>query len=395
MRHILLLFLLSLTSFGVQANEIVIGVLANTSGTQVVVDSESIKGIRLAVDQINAKGGLLGDKIKLTIKKGNSQTNETQKLAGQLASDNAINYVIDVSSTTDVMAAAPAILNAGKVMLSSSATGTDLLQQFPHNFFLLAFTDNVQAAAAAQFAVNQMHLARAVVLYQQTMPYAKALAGYFNNAYQHFKGETVSTIAFTGNKLNAFQLNAIKKAKPNIIFLAASAENVPLLIQQLRKDKLEQTIIGGDSYLASNIAPLGNSIADNVYYTTHGYFDKNFMEAPMEKFVQQYRAVYKESPSNISSALGYDAMNLLATAIKKAKSTAPNKVTKLMKSLTAFNAVTGELDLSSNPPTKIVSVVKLLNAKARIAAMVIPQYIPQSTSYPNVLPLPIQKRGKE
>ena len=357
---------------------ITIGAIYNTQGVQAPLDQPSLRGAQLAIEQINAKGGVLGKKLRLRIEEGNSKVKVIQQLAKKISSDKSISVVIGLSDNGMVKAAASALLQAGKVFITSGATSPTLLLRFPQRFFLAAFTDNIQAAAAAQFITKQMYRQRAIVLYQQNMAYARALSHYFIDAFEHFNGHVIYRRALLNRQLSATTLSAIKNVHANIIFLAAGPSVAPELIKQLRQAHIAIPIMGGDSFVAADITPDGEQIANDIYFTTHGYFDKNFMQDSMLNFIKAYKKKYQEPPSNIFAALGYDAVELAVAGMRKADSLQANKIAQAIKGMHTFAALTGTLDLSNKLPSKTVTVVKIIHAKARIAALIIPQYLPKA-----------------
>ena len=356
---------------------ITIGIIYNVQGVQTPLDQFSLRGARLAVQQINANGGLLGRQLHLDVQKGNLKILEIQSIANKLSSNKLISVVIGLSGNKLVKAAALPIIQAGKVFISSRATTPTLLTRFPRRFFLTSFTDNLQAAAAAQFVTKQLYRQRAVVLYQQNMTDARSLAHYFISAFSHFNGKVVDQQAVSGTKWINTLLTAINRTHANIIFLATDPTMTSTWIKQLRIHHITTPIISGNSIVAANIIQYGKQIANDIFFTTPGYFDPNFIQPKMLAFVKAYQKEYGQPPPSISAALGYDAVQLAAAGIRKAKSTEADKIAAAIKRINDFSALTGDLNLSGKLPTKTVTVVKLIKAKARIAALIIPQYIPK------------------
>lgn len=358
------------------AKPITITALYNTKGPEAVFAKEALQGTQLAVAMINKRGGVLRQKITLSIKSIPSNPKELQTFKAKLASDASSDFVVGLNDPRLLQTLAPALLNSGKLVISSDPSNSALQTQFAQSLFLTSFNDKIEGAAAAQYIMSQMHLARAFILYQSDMLAADGLDKNFSAAYQHLKGEVVGRAALDNGKLTPKIQGEIESAHPNILYIVAKTPQLTQLIKQLRTSGAELPIMATRSAYAEQIIPLGKSIADNIYYTTPGYFDKNFMDDAMIKFIAAYRKGYHAKPSTIYSALGYDNVQLLAAAIKKAKSTNPVKVATALKAMKNFAGVAGELDMRQTPPTNIVTVVKILNAKARTAAMVIPQYIP-------------------
>ncbi len=354
-----------------------IGAIYNTTGSQASLDQPSLQGAKLAVDEINAKGGVLGKQVRLETEQGDSKNNNIQLLAKKMASETSISVVIGLSDNDGVEAAAPSILKAGKVFITSGATSPQLLTQFPRRFFLTAVTDNAQAAAAAQFAINGMHRRRAIVLYQRNMAYTRTLAHYFVEAFRHFSGKVLYQQAIDTEHLPITKLIAWQRLPGSLLFLSAGPSMAPKLIKKLRDAGIKLPIFGGDSYIAHDLVAEDQQAVTDIYFATHGYFDKAFMDPDMQHFVDDYAKKYGQPPQSIFTALGYDAVQLAVAGIRKAKSTQPDKIAAAIKSLHDFPAITGKLDLSGDLPSKMVTLVKIIKGKARIAALVIPQYLPK------------------
>lgn len=371
--------MLLLTLFAVlpaYAKSITIAMLNNGKASQTIFAKEYRRGAQLAVAAINKRGGVLKSTLVLG---GNSEGLHVLKVhKADKAAQNTIpeDFIIDLSSPSLLQAEAPAMLAAGKVIITANSSSASLVAQYPNNLFLTSFNDKIQAAAAAQYIMSQMHLARAFVLYEPDMAGADSLQHNFTKTYQHLKGDVVGSAALVQGKITPKLQAAISSVHPNVLYVILQTSQAAKVIKQLRDSSINMPIMASSTVSAEQLIPLGKSVADNIYYTTPGFFDANFMDDNMLKFVAAYRKKYNVKPSTIYSALGYDNVQLLAAAIKKARTTKPAKVAEAIKAMKNFKGVTGDLDMSQNPPTNIVTVVKILNAKARTAAMVIPQYLP-------------------
>ena len=372
--HKKLLLLLALSiALPIFAESITITALDNPQPT---VTSQARQGAELAISVINKRGGVLGQKLALVANDSAKNTANFHRLDSKTTGDSLASLAVNLGDSTLVQNRVAKMLSEGSVVLSPSSFSPQLQAQLPQHLFVTSFNDPVEAAAAAQYIMTQMHLARAFILYQPNMATSASLTHNFSAAYQHLKGSVVGSAALTNGKITPEVEDKINSAHPNILYLVVESARVVPVIKQLRA-AYDQPIMATSSVDAEQVIPLGKSIADNIYYTTPGFFDSNFMDDNLEKFVKAYQQKYNKKPSNIDSALAYDNIQLLAAAISKAKSTEPMKVASALKSITKFQGAVGDLDMSQIPPTTIVTVVKILNAKARTAAMVIPQYIPK------------------
>lgn len=367
-------------SFCFAATPITLAAVYNLSGSQASLDTASLQGAKLAVQQINANGGVLGRTLVLQVIDGQSKATILRQAAKKYADNSKVQIAFGLSDNDMLRAFLPTYLAAGKLFVSSGATGANLTQQFPKRFFLTTFTDNIQASGGSKFIIDQLHRKKAFVLYQSNMSYARELAKYFVDAYRHAGGTILDKISID-QKLPTSLLAKFKKEPLSVIYLAAAPDKVPALIKQIREAKIKLPIVGGDSYVVNDITALPATESDSVYFTTHGYYDRNFMAPNMLAFVKLYQKQFGEKPTNIYSAVGYDAVKVIAAAISKAKSTQPAKVAATLNSMQEFPALTGELDLGKPVVNSMVTVVKIISGKASIAAVVIPQYIPKPAKY--------------
>jgi len=133
-----------------------LGMLYNMTGSQASLDGPSANGAKLAAKEINAKGGVLGKQIELVSYDGKSDAETIGKASAQLVEKDKVVAMFGFSDSDMVMAAAPTAAKAGIVFVTSGATSPKLPSQVPNYLFLSCFGDNVQAAAAAEYAFNTL-----------------------------------------------------------------------------------------------------------------------------------------------------------------------------------------------------------------------------------------------
>jgi branched-chain amino acid transport system substrate-binding protein len=280
--------LLAFANLSMAKPPIILAAVYNLSGSQSSLDKASLQGAKLAVQKINAKGGVLGRQLVLQVKDGKSQVSILKKLGEQLAKNKNIQLAFGVSDSGMLRTFLPVYLKSGKLFVNSGATGANLTQQFPKRFFLTTFTNNVQASGGAKFIMDQLHRKKTIVLYQGDMSYARNLANYFVDAYQHAGGK-VTDKRSVGKIISIETLNSLKHQPLSVIYLAAAPNRVPNLIKQIRQAKITLPIMGGDSYVVNDITALSATVADSVYFTTLGSYDRNFMDPSMVAFVKYYQ----------------------------------------------------------------------------------------------------------
>jgi branched-chain amino acid transport system substrate-binding protein len=286
--------------------------------------------------------------------------------------------VLSLDGNAQVTTLAPAILNpqtmaTNSVLISASATSVALLQQYPQHYFSVSASDTVLAGAAAQFIFNQLHRERAMVLFEYNQE-STNFANYFTDAFKHINGEVVFNEPIEG-QITPELVEGLHTARGRVIYLAANAQQSISAIKQLRQAGVKLPIILSADLVST---PIDKSWADGVFYTTQTYLDKNFESDEMASFLKLYNEQYKAKPKGTNVVLGYDAALLAITAVRNANSTDPQKITAAIKNMKMFPAASGLVNFSALTPLKVVTIVKLTNGKASIAAMSMPQHISQN-----------------
>jgi len=381
--HLLPLFIfaiLFMSCFGAgklnKSANVVIGALYNFSGIQSALDVPSSKGVLLAIEQANSNGGILGRHVELILKKGNSKTDTVKKLTADLIKENpTAAALIGLSDTDMVLAAAPVAAESKKVFLTSGATSPLLPGQVPKYLFLACFGDNVQAAAAADWAYNDTSARTASILFNSSQTYTRLLKGYFETRFVQLGGQIISVQDFTPKSLGNLSLD-LKKA--DIVFLSAESPQEALeAIGILRKAGFSSPIIGGDGFDSEDLWQMHPEI-NNVFFTTHAYLGSDNPDPRVISFRKAYMNANSGSAPNAFSALGYDSANLIMTAISKANSTDPDLVRKSLMTIRNFEGITGTISFSpsSRIPKKSVSIIKIDKGSRSLVKQILPAVVP-------------------
>jgi branched-chain amino acid transport system substrate-binding protein len=373
-----------------------IGAIYDLTGAQAPLDAPSLDGARLAVDRINAQGGLMGRRVELLERDG--QTNETEirrAAAGLVAS--GCSAIIGLSDTEQVLAAAPIAASAGVPFVTSGATSPKLPEQVPNWLYLACFGDNAQAAASAQFATDRLGARTAAVLFDKDTDYTRLLARYFERSFRAQGGNVVASWDLKAGRdaLRAYSRTAAgrtgggadraasssqagRAATADVVFAAATPETAPVLIRQLRSIGLRQPIMGGDSFDTPALVAMAEKTGGKLYYTTHAAVGMSSASRAVRRFDASYQAAYGLPPENAFAALGYDTVDLVASAIRRADSVRPAAVRDAIRATRHFPGVTGSLsyDAKDGVPTKKVTVV-CVGRRPVVVAQFTPGYVPQ------------------
>jgi len=346
-------------------------------GDQKVLDEPSAIGARLAVEQANRAGGIGGQQIKLiTITPDSSPDSVKNAVSDALEKNPGITAFVGLSDTNLALAAGRVAKKKGLLFVTSGATSPKLPAALGSRFFLACFGDNVQAAAAAQWLRDAKNCRTAAVLTDPSHTYTRLLASYFSKAFRSGGGEITAQSRFQPGR--HFKITpSILKA--DAVFLAAeSPKDAIPVIQRLRSMGFAGPIVGGDG-LDVPEAWTHQSLAANVFYTTHAYPSRapgSASSGTAKTFQRGFKKLSGGKDSDSFSGLGYDATRLLLQSIATAGSTDPKAIAKALQH-SRLAGVTGQIRFSEGnrvplKPVSIISAMKPRDAAFQITPAKVP-----------------------
>ncbi len=353
-----------------------IGALYNVTGGMSSLDGPSLYGAQLAVKQINAGGGLIGKQVELIAPDGKTDQQETAKAAQRVLSEGVV-AGIGQSDTTFVMAGAPLFQEKGVPFVTSGATHPKLPEWVGDYMFMAPFGDDDQSYAIADYAYDKLGVRKVVVWTDNSMDFTKALSAFFTERFTEKGGEVVGTDSFmmgdTDFSAQIARLAAVDP-KPDAVFVSAIPSEAGVSVKQIREQGITMPIVSGDGFDTELVTTVpGPELATDVYFSTHTYRADDRPE--VAKFIEDYKAEYGRDPENAFAPLGYDAMMLVADAIKRANSAEPADIQMALKETRGFKGVTGEISYTraSMVPPKPVSIISVKQGNYKVEEIWTPE----------------------
>lgn len=355
---------------------VVLGTVYNLSGFQAVLDVPSSNGSMLAASEINANGGVLGRELSLVAVEGESVAEAIGvKTAALIDQHPDVVAFVGLSDTDMVLAAAPVAASHHRVFLSSGATSPKLPEQVPEYLFLACFGDNVQAAAAAEWAHDDLGARATLVLFDPNQSYTELLQGYFVERFQELGGIITATQSIDP-RTEPIVLPPIGSV--DLVFLAVeTAEDAARVIPLLRDAGYAGPILGGDGYDSESTWETNPEVSD-VYFTTHVYLGADSPNPRVTAFVSAYGEAYPSQEPSAFAALGYDAVNLIAAALERAGEATPDAVAAGLSGLQGYGGVTGTISFQGDDriPTKSVTILGVGNGQQTFVTELTPTSVP-------------------
>jgi branched-chain amino acid transport system substrate-binding protein len=361
---------------------IMIGAALCQTGIQAPLDEPALRGAQLAVDELNANGGILGKQVELVALDGKSDPVTVGNVAKQLIDDGAAAII----APSDFDFGGPASREAQKAGIvgispcaSSPLYGSAALGD---KQFTLSMWNTTMGAVTAEYAFNELGFKTVYVITDDFIDYTKSLSKYFIVRFEELGGTVVFEDTYTQGQADvSAQLARIKALpeKPDFIYISSYMPDLALMIRTLRESGVTQPVVGGDAYDDPSLfEALGTQYGSDIYFDTHGYLD-NAANPKYGDWAAAYEAKFNAAPEAVWVMPGYDVVMTLAQAMEAAGTTDGEAVAKVMET-TTFDLLTGQLQwsdaASGHEPNKAAAMVQLTDGKPSFIGWVVPEKIP-------------------
>lgn len=338
-----------------------IGANYELSGDAASYGTQMLEGLELAVEEVNANGGVLdGQEIEIVSYDNQSNVTESASVAQRLVAEGVVG-VVGPATTGNTEAQLPIFTEANIPMVSPSATDDDITFDSAGDvleyFFRVCFNNSYQGSAGATFAAEDLSATNAIVFVDQSSDYSRGLADNFNSEFESRGGTIVNEDSFTAGDtdFSAILTTALTQDF-DVIYIPAYYTEAGLIIKQAREMGIEQPIIGPDGFSSEVLLDLaGVENANDIYYTDH--FSNESEEESVQNFLSAFEEKYGKE-GGTWNALGYDAAMLIIDAIERSGSTDPQAITDAIAETTEFAGVTGTfaIDEDHNPVKPAVMI---------------------------------------
>lgn len=343
-----------------------IALLAPTSGEMATFGRILSNGSRMALDQWNNQGGLLGHQLEWMIYDTGCQF-ETARRATRQALDDGLELIIGPLCSEAAIAAAELAEAEQALMISPTATHPLVTVndrgQTRATIFRAAFTYSWQGQAAARFAYETLKVDKAALLVATGDDYATGLTEAFAKQFTAQGGEIVYRASYAADEADFKQmLLAISASSAGLIYLPAPAAVVNRIAGQLKELGLARTALAAGSGMILLGSDSWESPELDLTTTAGSYFTTHFVlvdQPPSGRsWAEAYKAIYAVEPNTLA-ALGYDATGMLLAAIQQAGTFEPAIVAKTLEQGT-FDGITGQITFDGrHNPIKPVPLVQI------------------------------------
>jgi branched-chain amino acid transport system substrate-binding protein len=336
----------------------------------------------MAIDEWNAKGGVLGKKITAVVEDSQCTRDPAIRAANKVIDQDKVKYIIgEVCSKASIPVSE--IANSRRVIqISPTSTNPDVTVgkdgKVKDHIFRACSIDPFQGTAGAKFALDTLKSKNAFIMLDQANDYVRGLAEFFEKAYTAGGGKVVGKETYTAKDTDFSAILAkVAAAKPDVIYLPDYYNVVNVVTKQAKQKGIGTVFLGGDGWDSSD---LDLTATEGGYFTNH--FSPQDPRPAVQNFVKAFGARYKDDKGHPKvpdaiAALAYDATDLLLSAIGKAGADDPAKVKDALAQI-RFDGVTGEITFDANHnPIKPATILTISEGSVRFYSPASPLQVTQ------------------
>jgi branched-chain amino acid transport system substrate-binding protein len=353
-----------------RSGPILIGSVGSLTGPEASFGAPVRDGIQFAVEQVNAAGGVKGRKVEVRTYDSQGRLEDSVSAAQRLVIRDQVALILGEVSSSASLAIADVAQAARVPMVTPSATHPDVTRKGDY-IFRTCFIDPFQGQAMARFARESLKLERISILQDGRNAYSLGLSQAFQEGFKRLGGTIVSIEGYSkGDTDFRAPLLAVKKVKPQALYLPGFYGEVGIMARQAREVGLELPLLGGDGWESERLLALAGNALEGSYYSTHYAVDNPSPE--LRRFVAAYQARYGHAP-DVSAALGYDAARVALAAMERAESLTGPAIRDALAKTKDFPSVSGTISLDADRnPVKPAVILKIQDGKRVFAAAVTP-----------------------
>lgn len=358
----------------------VIGAATAQTGAIAPFDQPAIAGLEVAIEEINADGGLDGThQVELKSQDTRSDAAQTVVAAQELIDGGADLLVVPCDGDL-ALAGGPVGQDAGVPTVSICSSVPILPDEIGDYYFGNSYGDNAGSAVLAQYAIDEGYQTGYWLKSPDTV-YTNKVPEYWGEAFEELGGEVVGSDSFTvGQQDFSAIVTGISQISPapDVIMTSAYEPDFPAFIRQLRAAGVDSPVIGSDGIDTPTILDLGESV-EGLVHNSSGLPEPG---TPLGDFYDTFKKSEGSQPESVYSAVGADLIKVLDAAIASAGSTEPQALRDAIVELEDVEGYTGPITYAgtNGTPIKQITLVRVEDGKRELVDRVVPS--------PEVIPEP-------
>ncbi len=331
-------------------NPVIVGAVISLSGRDSAFGQECLAGLKIAVNEANAEGGVVNRPLSLEVYDDRSDPILAAEGVRVLAKQYHPVAIVGSNTSMVTSAAAVAAQTLGIPLVVPEATNP-AITSIGDCIFRVCFTDPDMANALATFAYQRLGVRKVAILMEEKHDYTLSLARFFNRRFRELGGEIVLQMGYdAGQKVFDDPIRLIHERKADAILVSGFYPEAAAILDAAKARNLSVVFLGGDAWEAEGFFEMaGDAVTDKSRIYVASHFSPDIERVKVKGFVSTFEEVNKRRP-NTSSALGYDACGVIIDAIAIAKEITPAGVKSALPGV-HHDGVTGQIVIDSTRST--------------------------------------------
>ena len=338
-----------------------IGLVVPLTGDVKTFGESARNGSMLAIEEVNAAGGINGRKIQAIAADDKNDPTETSNAGAKLMDMDQVVAIIGSVSSKCSVPLSDKCQSAKIPMITPTSTnprvtvGDDGLRK--DYVFRACFIDPFQGTVGAKFAYDSLKAKTAAVMYDVGNDYSKGLADYFKAAFEKDGGKVTAFESYAKDDVDfSALLTKIKQSVPDVLFIPDYYNKVGLIARQARQLGVAAVFLGGDGWDSPEMTKIAGDAIYGGYFTNH--YSPDDPRPEVQEWVKKYQAKYGQKPDALAT-LGYDAALLLIQALKNAPNAKPEEIKTALGAIRDFPCVSGKITFDEwGNPIKSAAVLE-------------------------------------
>jgi branched-chain amino acid transport system substrate-binding protein len=337
--------------FNSGANPIKLGFNLELTGDAAAYGVSGQRGAELALEEINAAGGILGRKVEVVFDDNASQSAQAVQVASKLINQDKVNVIIGSLTSSSSIAIAKLANEAKVPMVSPAATNPAVTvgEQGVYDYvFRACFTDDFQGEGIVDFAVNGPLAAKtAVVFYNSESDYSEGIYNAVMRCAEQkgLKIAAADSYLSKGEQDFRAKLSKFKGMPFDVLIVPDTYNYVAQIASQARELGLTQPLLGGDGMDSPDLWKSAGKSIEGSYFTNH--YASDDMDPAVQDYITKYKQHFAGAMPDSFSILTYDAVKLVADAITRAGGTSPDALAKALAETKGFKGAAGIITINT------------------------------------------------
>jgi branched-chain amino acid transport system substrate-binding protein len=356
------------------ADKILVGHVGSMTGAEATFGQSTDNGIKLAIEQWNARGGIKGKPISLRTYDSQGKPEEAAVAATRLVVNDKVQLLLGEVASSRSLAMAPVADGNGTPMITPSSTNPrvtkdkDKVRPF---VFRVCFIDPFQGTVMAKFSREVLKVDRVAILRDVGNDYSMGLADFFLAKFKELGGTIVDDQSYkAGDQDFKAQLTAIKNKNPQAIYVPGYYTDVALIARQARELGMKQPLLGGDGWDSVKLFEIGGKAIEGSFFSNH--YSPDDPSPRIQEFVKAYKARFGAVPDGLA-AQGYDAAMVGFDAMNRAADGSGTALRDAIAATKDYPGVTGIITINeSHDAVKPAVVLEVKDGKSSYVSTIAP-----------------------